>query len=132
MTRQPAQNFDVLGVDAFSGDSIPIHLLTRQAFELYFRHLKPNGILAVHISNKFLDLEPVVTSAASALGKEAVLVSNADDHAKGVYASTWILLGDRAGFQQRQRIENVGTILRPGSAKYLWTDDYSSLFRILK
>jgi len=132
LERQPAQHFDVLGVDAFSGDSIPIHLLTRQAFELYFRHLKPNGILAVHISNKYLDLEPVVASAATALGKGAVLVSNADDHAKGVYAATWILLGDRRGFQRQQQIEKVGMVLAPGNPRYLWTDDYSSLFRILK
>ena len=132
LEREFAQNFDVLGVDAFSGDSIPVHLLTRQAFELYFRHLKPNGVLAVHISNKFLNLEPVVASAATALGKEAVLVSNPDDHAQGVYASTWILLGDRAGFEGRQEIEKAGTVLAPGGAKFLWTDDYSSLIRILK
>jgi len=132
LERQPAQNFDVLAVDAFSGDSIPIHLLTRQAFELYFRHLKPKGVLAVHISNKFLDLEPVVASAATALGKEAVLINNPDNHSKGVYAATWILLGDRAGFQEQQQIEKAGTILAPGNRKYLWTDDYSSLLRVLK
>ena len=86
----------MLAVDAFSGDSIPVHLLTRQAFELYFRHLKPGGVLAVHISNKYLNLEPVVAAAAAWLDKEAVLISNPDDHQNGVYAATWILVGDPA------------------------------------
>ena len=132
LERQAPQNFDVLGVDAFSGDAIPVHLLTQQAFELYFRQLKPNGVLAVHISNKYLDLEPVVGAAATALGKEAVRISNADDHAKGIYAATWILVGSRAGFAGQAQIEKAGTILAPGKAKDLWTDDYSSLLRILK
>ena len=132
LDRQSPQNFDVLAVDAFSGDSIPVHLLTRQAFELYFRHLKPDGVLAVHISNKYLNLEPVVESAAASLNKEAVRISNSDDHQKGIYAATWILLGSPAGFAGRPQIENAGTILAPASTKNLWTDDYSSLLKILK
>jgi hypothetical protein len=132
LERQPPQNFDVLAVDAFSGDSIPVHLLTRQAFELYFRHLKPDGILAVHISNKYLNLEPVVSAAATALRKEAVMVDNADDHGNGVYAATWILLGDYRAFMGDRHLEQAGTLLAPAGTKYLWTDDYSSLLRILK
>jgi hypothetical protein len=132
LERQAPQNFDVLAVDAFSGDSIPVHLLTRQAFELYFRHLKPDGILAVHISNKYLNLEPVVSAAATALRKEAVMVNNEDDHANGVYAATWILLGDYRAFMGDRHIEQAGTVQAPAGTKYLWTDDYSSLLRILK
>jgi len=132
LERQAPQNFDVLAVDAFSGDSIPVHLLTRQAFELYFRHLKPDGILAVHISNKYLNLEPVVSAAATALAKEAVMVNNEDDHANGIYAATWILLGDYRAFTGGRRIEQAGTVLAPAGKKYLWTDDYSSLLRLLK
>src|SRR4029077_1832237 len=70
LERQPNQDFDVLAVDAFSSDSIPVHLLTVEAFELYFRHLKPTGILAVHVSNKYLELKPIVGLAAQALGKQ--------------------------------------------------------------
>jgi hypothetical protein len=132
LERQPPQGFDVLAVDAFSGDSIPVHLLTRQAFELYFRHLKAGGILAVHISNKYLDLEPVVASAAAWFDKEAVRISNPDDHQKGVYAATWILLGNRAGFAGQPQMERAGTILTPAGTKNLWTDDYSSLLKVLK
>ena len=132
LERQSPQGFDVLGVDAFSGDAIPVHLLTRQAFELYFRHLNPRGMLAVHISNKYLDLEPVVAAAATSLNKEAITISNPDDHQKGIYASTWIVLSGGPGFAGQQQIESAGTILAPASIKDLWTDDYSSLLRILK
>jgi hypothetical protein len=132
LERQAPQNFDVLAVDAFSGDSIPVHLLTQQAFELYFLHLKADGILAVHVSNKYLNLEPVVSAAATALNKEAVAISNADDHAKGIYAATWILLGDHQALTGAPQIEQTGRVLRPADPKYLWTDDYSSLFKVLK
>jgi hypothetical protein len=132
LEREAPQRFDVLAVDAFSGDSIPVHLLTRQAFELYFRHLKPDGILAVHISNKYLNLDPVVSAAATALHKEAVMVNNDDDHGNGVYAATWILLGDHDAFAGARKIEQAGTVQAPAGTKYLWTDDYSSLLRILK
>jgi len=132
LERESPQGFDVLAVDAFSGDSIPVHLLTRQAFDLYFRHLKPDGVLAVHISNKYLDLEPVVAAAAAWFNQEAVMISNADDHPKGVYAASWILIGSRAGFQGRHQIETAGTVLAPAQNRALWTDDYSSLLKILK
>lgn len=132
LERQAPQNFDVLAVDAFSGDSIPVHLLTRQAFELYVRHLKADGILAVHISNKYLNLEPVVSAAATALNKEAVMITNSDDHAKGIYAATWILLGDHPVLTGAKQIEQAGTVLRPAGPKNLWTDDHSSLLKLLK
>src|SRR5439155_21237654 len=79
LERQAPQNFDVLAVDAFTSDSIPVHLLTKEAVALYFRHLKPTGVLAVHVSNRYLDLEPVVQRAAAALGKEARVVDNDAD-----------------------------------------------------
>jgi hypothetical protein len=132
LERQPPQGFDVLAVDAFSGDAIPVHLLTSQAFKLYFGHLNPRGVLAVHISNQYLDLEPVVAAAATSLNKEAIRISNPDDHQKGIYASTWILLGGGPGFAGQQQMESAGTILAPASIKNLWTDDYSSVLKILK
>ena len=64
MEREPPQKFDLLALDAFSGDAIPVHLLTREAFELYHRIMKPNGVIAVHISNHYLDLQPVVVNLA--------------------------------------------------------------------
>jgi hypothetical protein len=132
LERGVSQGFDVLAVDAFSGDSIPVHLLTREAFELYFRELKPDGVLAVHVSNNYLNLEPVVRSAAASLNKEAVLVSNSDDHPNGIYAATWILVGANSAFATKPQMEEAGRVLPSMNRGNLWTDDYSSLFPLLK
>jgi SAM-dependent methyltransferase len=133
LEREEPQNFDVLIVDAFSGDSIPVHLLTREAFQLYFRQLRPDGVLAVHVSNQYLNLEPVVAAAASRLGKEAVIINHEIGASQGVYPSRWILVGSWQGFLGRSEIERAGEILPANlPAADLWTDDYSSLWRVLK
>jgi SAM-dependent methyltransferase len=130
LEREQPENFDVLAVDAFSGDSIPVHLLTREAFLLYFRHLKPNGILAVHISNKYLDLEPVVEAASTALGKRAYLFDNAPDAHRGIHHATWVLLGSPEAYAGKEQITRTGTAV--SGRQQLWTDDYSSLLGVLK
>lgn len=132
LEQQQPQRFDVLAVDAFSSDAIPVHLLTLEAFELYFRHLKPDGVLAVHISNQYLNLEPVVAAAAEHLGKEAVIVTNGDDKANGVFSATWIILGDRDASIGISAIEKAGLRLAAHSPRSLWTDSHSSLFAALK
>jgi SAM-dependent methyltransferase len=125
------QNFDVLAVDAFSSDSIPVHLLTKEAMDLYFRHLRPDGILAVHISNRYLNLQPVLEGEVRATQKLARVVDTEDDEDVDVFGATWVLITSPAtGF--------TGEI--PGNSKpldskktvRLWTDDYSNLFKILK
>ncbi len=68
MEREAPENFDLLVVDAFSSDAIPVHLLTEEAMALFLHHLRPDGVLAVHISNRYLDLQPVVESEAAVLG----------------------------------------------------------------
>ena len=127
-----SQPYDVLVVDAFSGDSIPVHLLTIEAFELYFNRLKQDGALAVHISNQYLELTPVVASAASRLGKEAVIVDREVTSTKGIYPSRWIVAGDPNGFLAKAELEKAGHILAAPQKFRLWTDDYSSLWRVLK
>ena len=92
LAAEAPQQFDVLAVDAFSGDAIPVHLLTREAFSLYLHHLKPNGVLAIHTSNTYLDLEPVVKLLADDAGYSAAWVSNDDDRRKLVDASDWVLV----------------------------------------
>jgi hypothetical protein len=109
-----------------------VHLLTREAFELYFRHLRPDGVLAIHVSNQYLNLNPVVAGAAAALHKEAVLINNSDNHAQGVYAASWIVLGNPSGFYGRQKMEASGAILPSAGGLRLRTDNYSSLFGIIK
>jgi len=132
MEREPGGEFDVLAVDAFSSDSIPVHLLTREAFEVYFRHLKEDGVLAVHVSNKYLDLPPVVRLAALSSGKEAVMVDTEDEPEDGLYGSTWILVAGRRGFAGNPALKKAGKPLAARENVHLWTDEYSNLFRILK
>ena len=132
LEREPPQQFDVLAVDAFSSDAIPVHLLTIEAFQLYFRHLRPDGILAVHISNRHLNLAPVVSAAAARLGKDAVLISNQNDRPNGISLANWVLLANHEVFGGLPSIGKVGQLLAASGNEKLWTDSYSSLFAVLK
>jgi len=130
LEREPDQQYDLLVVDAFSGDSIPVHLLTLQAMELYFRHLKPEGILALHITNTHLDLAPVVERLCSTLGKQAVVIENARDGIRKIYRSDWALVSSHV--IRSQAIEEAGDELDARPDLRVWTDDYNNLFQILK
>jgi hypothetical protein len=132
LEHEPPQRYDVLAVDAFTGDSIPVHLLTIEAFRLYFRNLAPQGVLAIHISNRYLNLAPVVAAAAMTLDKEAIRISNPDDRANGIFSSSWVLVGASRSFEAEKQIEAAGQMIRRPRRNQLWTDDYSSLFRVLK
>jgi hypothetical protein len=132
LERQPTQDFDVLAVDAFSGDAIPVHLLTREAFILYFHHLKPCGVLAVHISNRYLDLRPVVQRAAESLGKKVAYIHNEPDKDNAVSASDWMLVSGQGDFFSKPEIQKACTPLPAITHLRLWTDDYTSLFGVLK
>jgi hypothetical protein len=126
------QNFDVLAIDAFSGDSIPIHLLTREALVLYRRHLAPGGILAFHISNRHVNLEPPLALLAASVGMEARRVDSRGDHSPGEYASTWMLVTDNVAFFSRPELlaRAVSPVTKPGLR--VWTDDYSALLPVLR
>jgi hypothetical protein len=128
MEAEPSQQFDVLAVDAFSGDAVPVHLLTQEAFAIYFRELKPNGVLAVHVSNRYLDLVPVVKKAADTFKRVAYLSASGSDEARGLKASTWVLVGQR---EQLSRFASLRE-LPPAPDVRAWTDDYSSLLGIMK
>jgi len=128
MEAEPPQQFDVLAVDAFSGDAVPVHLLTQEAFAIYFRELKPNGVLAVHVSNRYLDLVPVVKKAADAFKRVAYLSASGSDEARGLKASTWVLIGQR---EQLSRFASLRE-LPPAAGVRTWTDDYSSILGIMK
>ncbi len=128
LERDAPQNFDALVVDAFSSDSIPVHLLTREAFALYFRQLAPNGILAVHITNRFLDLAPVVITGTAPFGATAARVETYADPQDAISRSDWILAGREKGWIERA---NLTPIHAPRGFR-AWTDDYSNLLRVLK
>ena len=134
MEQDAPQNFDVLVLDAFSGDAIPVHLLTQEAFELYARHLKPNGVIAVHISNHFLDLEPVVLNLARHFNYRATRIDYDElgDH-PWLYTATWMLLSRNRALLDSPAIANAAGLLHTNNIKVpLWTDDFASLFQILK
>lgn len=131
LEREPAQLFDVLVVDAFSGDSVPIHLLTREAFAQYFRHLKPDGVLAVHITNRFLDLRPVVKTAADHFNKDVRLVDSEGIPEKLVLGSRWALISKDTAFFKEPQLSSATSIAHPNGFQP-WKDDYSSIFSILK
>lgn len=125
------QGFDVLVIDAFSSDSIPVHLLTREAVAVYIKHLaRPDGILAIHISNRYLTLQPVVRGLADAFACDASLVDVSDD---GPYwGSTWVLLAPQGDVLARSGIDDDAEELTPDKAVRLWTDNYSNLFQVVK
>ncbi len=131
LEREPAQNFDVLVVDAFSGDSVPVHLLTREAFAVYSRHLKPRGVVAVHITNNYLDLLPVVQAAAASFGKPALLLRTPGDAANITYSSDWVLITEDADFLRYAREAGAVPAVSRRPAR-LWTDDYSNVFRLMR
>lgn len=132
LEREPPQHFDVLAVDAFSGDAIPLHLLTTQALALYRRHLAPGGIIAIHISNGHVDLEPAIALLAQSAGMQAMRFSNLANDDRGEFSSYWMLLSDNAAFFAQPEIAAAGkpSVFKPGLR--LWTDDYSSLLPLLR
>ena len=131
LAAEPPQHFDVLVVDAFSGDAIPLHLLTIQALALYRRHLAPDGILAFHISNRHVDLEPPIVLLAQSAGMQAAAITTLANDSRDEFTATWMLLSDNTDFFVQPEIVRAAhppeTIpgLRP------WTDDFSSLQPVL-
>lgn len=124
LAAEPPINFDVLLVDAFSGDSVPVHLLTREAATLYWRHLKPNGVLALHVTNNYLDLPPLVRAVFGG-ERPIVLARNPPEPENGVLYSAWVLIGDRPS------IGSLGEPIPERRGLRPWTDDYSNLLSIL-
>ena len=131
LEKEAPQAFDVLAVDAFTSDAIPVHLLTKEAFALYWRHLKSDGILAVHVTNRYIDLEPVVALAAQESGRMARTVYIPIDERNAVNNSYWVLISANPGFVTPPiRIVSNPAMTRPGVRA--WTDDYSNLWQVLK
>lgn len=135
LERAESEQFDVLALDAFSSDAIPAHLLTKEATEVYLRHLKPNGILAVHISNRHFELEPVVAGLAEELNLVDRYVSNDEPESdtKGYAGGTrseWILLAQSEDAFVHPVLFQLDEMNR--EKQVLWTDTYSNLFQVLR
>jgi SAM-dependent methyltransferase len=130
LEREPPQNFDVLAVDAFSGDAIPVHLITYEAFTEYLRHLKPQGVIAFHVSNRFLDLKPVLLQIAEKHGIEYAYVHETGD--EGGTTSDWVLLTRYKPFILKKEIVDATEPVAPQPGWRLWTDDYNNLVQVFK
>jgi hypothetical protein len=124
------RGFHVLVVDAFSGDAIPTHLLTREAGDIYRRQLDPQGVLAIHISNRYLDLDPVVRGLADYLEFKVLRIDTAIDKVRGTSAADWMLLTRNEALLKKLGKEATKPPAEPKTL--LWTDEYSDLWRILK
>jgi SAM-dependent methyltransferase len=130
LDREERQNFDLLVVDAFSSDAVPTHLLTNEAVQLYFEHLKPGGVLAIQISNRYLDLAPVCLRAAEHVNRSATVVRSSSDGM--VSASVWVLITSNNDLLHQPQFQ--GARMRPATADAAfrgWTDQFSSVWPLL-
>ncbi len=131
LEREPPQGFHVLVLDAFSGDAIPTHLLTREAFEIYLKHLDPAGILAINITNKYLDLAPVVHGLADHFHLGTTQIDVPEDEEKLINRSHWMLVTRDKNFLQSHPPQLSEEPTGKRREVHLWTDHYSNLFEIL-
>lgn len=132
LEREPDQQFDILILDAFSSDAIPMHLLTREAFAVYMRHLKPDGILAANMSNRHVDIKPVLKQFAGVLGLKFVWIASYDDDDRGVYGADWGLLTRNEVFLTSPSVVGSEDTSEVSTDLRMWTDDYTNLFAVLK
>jgi hypothetical protein len=131
LQRGEAQRYDVLVVDVFSSDSIPVHLLTREAFEVYARHLRDDdSIIAVNISNRFLDFRDLVATTAEDLGYTPLLVVLEEDTLRAS-PSIWMLLTRSTAFMENSEVQRRSIRWRPRHPRR-WTDSFSNLFHLLR
>ena len=131
LEAEPPQAFDVLAVDAFSGDSIPVHLVTAQAMTVYLRHLKPAGIVAFHVTNRFLNLAPVVATIAASQNLHVALIRDAAE-LPALRKTDWVLVSRSAATLEQAAIRDRTTAITPIPGLPLWTDDFNNLFEVLK
>ena len=131
LEREPSQQFDVLAIDAFSSDAIPVHLITAEALGVYRRHMKPGGVIAFHVTNRFLNLVPVVAGLVEAQGLHMIHIA---DDGKDPLASRsdWLLLSDRPESLAYPALTDAATEVEVRKDWRLWTDDFNNLFQVLK
>jgi catechol 2,3-dioxygenase-like lactoylglutathione lyase family enzyme len=131
LEREEPQRFDVLVLDAFSGDSIPTHLLTSEAFDLYQKQLAFDGVIAVHISNRSVDLIQVVLRQVERMGMSYAII-NHNDRATGVLQSRWMLITRNQAFLAQPQVFRASVLVRPNPDVSIWTDDHINLMQVIK
>jgi SAM-dependent methyltransferase len=131
LEREAPQKFDVLAVDAFSSDAIPVHLITREALQVFIKHIKPDGAIAFHVTNRYLNLAPVVKLLADEAGMEAVLISDDPDDAH-LSRTDWVIVTRNRAFINDPEVVEKRVAIEPIKGLTPWTDDFNNLYRILK
>jgi hypothetical protein len=136
LAREAPQQFDLLAIDAFSGDSIPMHLITREAMELYVKHIKPGGVIVFQATNRFVDIAPVVERLASAMGLTAVMVSDSPENSSGpgywLANTDQIIVTRNRGVLEAEAVKSVAEPIAPRPDFRVWTDDFYNLLQVLK
>ena len=132
LEREPSQKFDVLAVDAFSSDAIPVHLITREALRVYLKHIKPDGAVAFHVTNRYLRLAPVVKQLADEIGYEAVLITDDAEDDKYLSRTDWVIVTKNREFIDDEDVKAKRVKIEPIPGLRAWTDDFNNLFQILK
>jgi hypothetical protein len=132
LAMEAPQRFDILVLDAFSGDAIPLHLLTVEAMAIYRKHLAPGGILAFHVSNSYVNLEPEVAALAAAAHLQARSVRNAEDKQSGESRATWVLVTEDDAFFEQPAVALSAAPVAPRRGIAPWTDNYSSLAPLVR
>lgn len=130
LQRLPADSFDVLVIDAFSSDAIPLHLLTTEALEIYQQALAPEGVLLMHISNRYIKLEPMIARLVEARGLQAMVLEDPANEAEELYSSSWVALAEtRAPLDTLSDTADWRLLVEPEGE--VWTDDYASILPYL-
>jgi SAM-dependent methyltransferase len=135
LERESSQQFDVLAMDAFSGDSIPLHLLTRQAMDTYLRHLKPGGVLAFQATNRYINIAPVVETLAKERGLTAVLISDEGGSEDGddywTSRTDQVLVTSNQEFLKAPALREAAKGIEVPVGLRVWTDDFNNLWSVL-
>lgn len=131
LEREAPQGFDILAVDAFSGDSVPVHLITAEAMDVYLRHMKPGGIIAFHVTNRFLAMAPVVENIAAQKGLHIALVEDEPDSV-ALNNTNWVLVARAPEVLRQEAIRKAATPIQAIPGLGVWTDDFNNLFEVLK
>jgi hypothetical protein len=133
LQRQPSARFDALVIDAFSGDSIPVHLLTREAVQLYAAKTSADGVIALHVSNRYLDLKPVVARVAAELGLHTAYIDDKEEEGRPDKSSSdWILLSKSRRLLDLPAIRDHASDLPASGPQHLWTDGFSNIVAVIR
>ena len=131
LEREASQNFDVLVVDAFSSDAIPVHLITKEAMAVYLKHVMPGGAVVFHVTNRFLKLAPVVRQIADSLGLYATLITD-NATVNDLSKSDWVIVTREKALVQAEPIAGKSSAIEDIPGLQAWSDDFNNLFEILK